>query len=242
VSTSGGPAGATRTSNTFTGPQTITDPTPTDVPLTINGAAAQTADLLDITASGQAAGSILKVVAVANPVNGLVVTPSAAGSGVTVGVGGTDANVTLNLTPKGGGNVNITTGNLLIPTGGGIGASASGARVIQISDTAAAVNIVQIANAATGSSPVLSAVGTDPNIGLSIQAKGTGGITLGIAGNLLGLYGAAPVARAAAITAPAATASTNVTPFGYTTAAQADAIVTAVRAMQVALQGLGVTL
>lgn len=61
----------------------------------------------------------------------------------------------------------------------------------------------------------------------------------------LGLYGATPVTQPAAITAPAATASTNVTPFGYTTSAQADAIVTAVRAILTAIGaaagGVGIT-
>lgn len=47
---------------------------------------------------------------------------------------------------------------------------------------------------------------------------------------------------AAAITAPAATGSTSTTPFGFTTSTQADALVTAVRAIIVALQAAGITL
>lgn len=65
---------------------------------------------------------------------------------------------------------------------------------------------------------------------------------------LLGFWGATPVARASAYTqtfstasrtvanntssAVATTASTNVAPFGYTTSAQADAIVTAINALR----------
>lgn len=61
----------------------------------------------------------------------------------------------------------------------------------------------------------------------------------------LGFYGTAPVTRAAAAPQPANTASTNTTPFGYTTQAQADAINTAVRTLiatfSAALGGDGLT-
>lgn len=46
----------------------------------------------------------------------------------------------------------------------------------------------------------------------------------------------------AALVAPAATAATNAAPFGYTTQVQADAIVTELRALQVELQALRITL
>lgn len=41
---------------------------------------------------------------------------------------------------------------------------------------------------------------------------------------------------------PAATPATNAAPFGYTTQVQADAIVTELRALQVELQALRLTL
>lgn len=57
----------------------------------------------------------------------------------------------------------------------------------------------------------------------------TTGTKIGTATNQkLGFFNATPVVQAAAITAPVATAATNVTPFGYATAAQADAIRAAV--------------
>lgn len=63
--------------------------------------------------------------------------------------------------------------------------------------------------------------------------RGTGTTTLGF-------YAAPAVAQPAAPAQPAATASTNAAPFGYATAAQADAIVTAVRALVAAMsQALG---
>ena len=57
--------------------------------------------------------------------------------------------------------------------------------------------------------------------------------------DLIGFYGKTPIVRSAAITLPAATASTNTTPYGFTTSAQADAIVTSLRACLTALQANG---
>lgn len=56
--------------------------------------------------------------------------------------------------------------------------------------------------------------------------------------DLLGFYGKTPVARAAAITLPAATAATNSSPYGFSQT-QADAIVTSLRACLTALQANG---
>jgi hypothetical protein len=46
--------------------------------------------------------------------------------------------------------------------------------------------------------------------------------------------------QASAVTGPAATGSTNSSPYGYTTSAQADAIVTALNDIIAALQGVGI--
>lgn len=55
------------------------------------------------------------------------------------------------------------------------------------------------------------------------------------------LYGVTPVVQASAITAPAATGSSNSSPYGFTTSTQADALVTAVRAIITALKNAGIT-
>lgn len=57
----------------------------------------------------------------------------------------------------------------------------------------------------------------------------------------LGFFGAAAVVQPTAPTAPATTGSTQSTPFGYTTAAQADAISAAVAAICTLLHNLGLT-
>lgn len=60
--------------------------------------------------------------------------------------------------------------------------------------------------------------------------------------DLIGFYGAAGVAQATKATAVTTTASSSTTnAYGYTTAAQADAIVTAINAIIVQLTNLGLT-
>lgn len=59
------------------------------------------------------------------------------------------------------------------------------------------------------------------------------------ASDLIALHGATPVAQAAMTTAPAATAATNSSPYGYSQT-QADAIVTWIRAVDTALKNKGI--
>jgi hypothetical protein len=62
----------------------------------------------------------------------------------------------------------------------------------------------------------------------------------GAATDLIGFYGKTPVVQAATFTSVTTTGSDSTTnAYGYTTAAQADAIVTAVNAIIVCLENLG---
>lgn len=72
-------------------------------------------------------------------------------------------------------------------------------------------------------------------------ATGTGTKIGTATGQKIGFWNATPIVRPASANqaAVAATGSTNVTPFGYTTAAQADAIVTLVNALRTALVNMG---
>ena len=54
----------------------------------------------------------------------------------------------------------------------------NGAELLNITATASAINELTLANAATGNKPIISATGDDTNIGISIQPKGTGQVTL----------------------------------------------------------------
>lgn len=73
-----------------------------------------------------------------------------------------------------------------------------------------------------------------------IGQRGTDGVSLGqTASDLVSLHGATPTDQGAAITAPAATAATNSSPYGYSQA-QADAILTAVRSIITVLEEKGI--
>ncbi|NDD54338.1 hypothetical protein EBZ39_10755 [bacterium] len=56
--------------------------------------------------------------------------------------------------------------------------------VVTITTTASAVNEITVANAATGANPVISATGSDTNIGITLTPKGTGNAVL-TSGNLV---------------------------------------------------------
>jgi UDP-N-acetyl-D-mannosaminuronic acid transferase (WecB/TagA/CpsF family) len=69
------------------------------------------------------------------------------------------------------------------------------------------------------------------------------GVTLGAStSTLVALYGGTGVAQAAAVTSVTTTGSTSTTnAFGYTTAAQADAIVASLNALILASHNIGMT-
>lgn len=73
-----------------------------------------------------------------------------------------------------------------------------------------------------------------------LSQGGSDGTSLGQASEKISFYGETTVVQAAALTAVTTTASTTTTPYGFTST-QADAIVTAVNAIIVALQNIGVT-
>jgi hypothetical protein len=52
----------------------------------------------------------------------------------------------------------------------------NGNELLKVTATASAVNELTLANAATGTNPVLSATGGDTNIGITLTPKGTGGV------------------------------------------------------------------
>lgn len=54
----------------------------------------------------------------------------------------------------------------------------NGNELLKVTPTGSAVNELTLANAATGNSPTLAATGSDTNIGVKIQGKGTGTVLL----------------------------------------------------------------
>jgi hypothetical protein len=69
--------------------------------------------------------------------------------------------------------------------------------ILEISSVADAVNYIKITNAITGLDPFISAVGEDSDIGLSINSKGFGDITLEASNGIIYLNGANGVSTSA---------------------------------------------
>lgn len=91
-------------------------------------------------------------------------------SAVTIAINSTVATLT--------GTQTLTNKTLTSPRVGTGIFDSNGNKVLNIVPTASAVNELSISNAATGGSVLLSTAGTDTNINLLIQTKGTGAITI----------------------------------------------------------------
>lgn len=79
----------------------------------------------------------------------------------------------------------------------------------------------------------------DPAGAFVYDGDNTVGLTICAGGAKLGFYDTTPTTQPSAIAAAATTAATNVAPYGYTTAAQADEIVTKLNLALAALRTLG---
>lgn len=106
---------------------------------------------------------------VASAVNYLQVAGGAAGNGPVLSSQGGDTNIGLQLSSKGTGSVVINT-------------ESNGTTQMQVGDTAAAKNVVQVTGGVAGSGPVISAVnangGTDTDVSLNLSPKGAGTVKL----------------------------------------------------------------
>lgn len=127
--------------------------------------------------------SAIGIIATGSAVNYVQVTNAATGNSPTIEAVGTDADVDLNLTPKGIGSViansELFVGSNLVfqtvdseiwvesPTTGGKAA-------IKLSSEDDTVNYVHITGTATGNPPTIVATGTDADIDIDITPKGNG--------------------------------------------------------------------
>ena len=90
-----------------------------------------------------------------------------------------NVNASFNINSNGTGSVRFTTNGT------------TGAEQMRVSHTASAVNYVQVTGAATTATPVISAQGSDTNISLAFQAKGSNGLFFrgGAGANIFGING-----------------------------------------------------
>lgn len=112
-------------------------------------------------------------------VNRLKVENHTTGNNPGIRAEGSDTDVSLSLYAKGAGTISmesdlyLTTNNLLVQDSRGIRDDADN-ELLRFQKTANAVNHLDLHNAATGTGPLLIAVGDDTDIDFRLQAKGTG--------------------------------------------------------------------
>lgn len=111
--------------------------------------------------------------------NYVTVSGVASNSSPIVAATGSDSNVSLNLATKAAGAFNFLT--------------ETSVQQFRITDTASAVNYISVTGAITTAAPVLSTVGSDTNISLTIAPKGSGSILLPNTVNLSALSASLPL-------------------------------------------------
>jgi hypothetical protein len=182
---------------------------------------------VDVTIPSDATGPDEKVYVIKNSTSGaFTVTVKVAGqTGVTFSstdkgtkllyLNGTDVvdsnigKLSNDFAPTLAANLDTNAKNILIDSGNFIGDENSNEQ-IKFSTTASATNEITIANAAAGSSPVISATGGDTNVGLTLTPKGDlGRITLNGESKVFGIFEGATIS------------STFITSFTYDVLTQA---------------------
>jgi hypothetical protein len=101
---------------------------------------------------------------VASSVNHLVFKPAPTGISPSLFVAGSDTNVGMLIQIKGSSGINFQT--------------ETGTNLAAIGNVASAVNNILLDPAATGNTPIVWAVGTDTNVGLGLNTKGSGQVTI----------------------------------------------------------------
>lgn len=126
----------------------------------------------------------------ASAVNHFEVTNAATGGDPKLGAVGDDTNVNLELESKGSGDIILdpgSTGDIVIEAGsikidtGEAITDGGGDEYIKFAESTTPVNEITVTNADTATAPSITATGDDTNIGLTIDPKGTGTLTLGSA-------------------------------------------------------------
>lgn len=107
--------------------------------------------------------------------NGDVLIYQSAGP-VTLNASGGDANVDLNINAKGAGAIKL--GSILSQAKVDFFKDVNGNVIVNLVGAASAVNYLDILNSAAGARLIVKADGSDTNIGLSLQPKGTGDVQI----------------------------------------------------------------
>lgn len=157
---------------------------------TTTGMFSSAVNTIDFSTNGLEAFQILPVV---NAVNWIKVSPSATTTPLLISAAGTDTNIAIQMVPKGTGSVIIPVGAIATPSLSFAGDSSSGifqssasrvdfvaqgVEVLRLITAANGVNFLQITPAATTNPVLISALGSDTNIGIQLVTKGTGTVII----------------------------------------------------------------
>jgi hypothetical protein len=128
----------------------------------VNLDASNNLTVLNTSYLGGASGNqSLQVNNVASAVNYAQIVGAVTGGSPTISALGTDTNISLGVTVKGTGNINLSNGNGL---------------QVQVNDSGGtAVNYFSFGGSVTNSAPAMVMKGSDANVGASLTTKGTGG-------------------------------------------------------------------
>ncbi len=153
--------------------------------------AANTADVSVLGISGDAPALLdanglpaVKVGATATAVREVTITNAAAAGIPSIEATGAaaDANIPLAISPKGTGILYLGELNTsqMVLCGNQPIADAAAKDLVSFVQTVDAVNNVEVTNAATGTAPIVSAVGGDADVGLTVSTKGTGSLVANV--------------------------------------------------------------
>lgn len=133
--------------------------------------------------ASQAAGAVslrtngtveqLRALHVASAVNYVQAAGAATTAAPAISAQGSDTNVSLTISAKGTGVLDLRTGAAVVQ--------------MRVAHVASAVNYLEASGAATGGSPNLAAKGSDTNVGLTLSSQGTGAVQLRTGGTLVAL-------------------------------------------------------
>lgn len=180
-----------------TGTITVGGKADTGVPLTVAGnSTTQTGDLLDIL-QNPGGNALFKFATASAGANGITFAAQAAGTSPTITAAGADTNIDLILNAKSAGIVrvgNTSTGgvtvggasqtaiNLIVGAANTVSLKNGAATAtLAVAGVASLVNGVTVTGAVTTVAPSIAASGTDTNVDLTINGKGTGVINYGYA-------------------------------------------------------------
>lgn len=95
----------------------------------------------------------------------------------TLSLGPNGVDLSVDLTPQLGGDLDCNGNSIKLQSSSDIEDN-SGNELMTFSSTGSAVNYIDIANAATANNPDIAAAGGDTNIGLSLESKGSGAVSI----------------------------------------------------------------